>query len=238
MNFDHQDNQSNCGRCAERFTNVFCMAKNDVLSEIQKEKTCTYYKKGEYIFKEGNRPFGVYCLNRGKIKLTKIGDDGKEHIVRLVKPGDPLGYRSLLSSDKYQASAVALEDSGVCFIPKELFIGILKKDSVLSFEMIRMLSDDLKKAELQITHMAQKSVRERTAEALLFIKETYGFEPDGVTIAATFSREDIANIVGTATETIIRILSEFNKDGYIKLQGKKIQIREINKLVKVSNILD
>lgn len=208
------------------------------MEEIQAEKTCSPYKKGEYIFKEGTRPFGVFCVNRGKIKLIKTGDDGKEQIIRLVKPGDPLGYRSLLSGDKYNASAVALEDSGVCFVPKELFLGILQKDSVLSFEMMKLLSDDLKKAEMQLTHLAQKPVRERVAEAILFIKETYGFEEDEQTIAASFSREDIANIVGTATETAIRLLSEFNKEKIIKLSGKKIIILDLPKLIKTANVFD
>lgn len=237
MSFVHHDNVS-CSRCSERFTNIFCKAKFDAIEEIDKEKICTSYKKGEVIFKEGTRPFGVYCLNHGKIKLVKIGDDGKEHILRLVRPGDPLGYRSLLAGEKYNASAVAIEDAGVCFIPKELFIGILNKDSALSFEMMKMLSSDLKKAEIQLTHLAQKPVRERVAEALLLIKETYGLQDDGQTIDASFSREDIANIVGTATETTIRLLSEFNKDGIISLQGKKILIIDIDKLVKTANVFD
>lgn len=236
--FQHQDLDPKCSRCSERFTNVFCKAKYDTLQDIENEKICGFYKKGEVIFKEGARPFGVFCLNKGKIKLVKTGDDGREHIVRLVRPGDPLGYRSLLSGDKYNASAIAIEDSGVCFIPKELFIGILAKDSDLTFEMLRLLSDDLKKAELQMTHLAQKPVRERVAEALLFIKETYGFEPDEQTINAIFSREDIANIVGTATETVIRLLSELNKEEVIKLSGKKIAILNLEKLVKVANVFD
>ena len=104
--------------------------------------------------------------------------------------------------------------------------------------MMQLLSNDLKKAEIQLTHLAQKPVRERMAEAILFIKETYGFEKDEKTIDAVFSREDIANIVGTATETAIRLLSEFNKDGVIHLTGKKIEILNLQKLIKIANIDD
>ena len=167
-----------------------------------------------------------------------MGLDGKEQIIRLVKPGDPLGYRSLLSNDRYNASAIALEDSGICFIPKDLFLGVIQKDSTLTMEMFKLLSDDLKKADIQLTHIAQKPVRERVAEALLFIKETYGFETDEKTIAARISREDIANIVGTATETAIRILSDFNKEGVIALSGKKISIVDAQKLLRIANIED
>jgi CRP-like cAMP-binding protein len=237
MAFEHQKNPE-CAHCAKRFTNLFCDSKFDVLNEINTEKICTSYKKGEYIFKEGTRPHGVFCVNYGKIKLSKSGDDGKEQITRLVKAGDPLGYRSLLSGDSYSSSAIAIEDCGVCFIPKEIFMGILKTDSSLTFEMMKLLSDDLKKAELQLIHLAQKPVRERVAEALLFIKETYGFDEDGKTINAAFSREDIANIVGTATETTIRLLSEMNKDKIIQLNGKKITIIDLPKLIKTANIAD
>jgi CRP/FNR family transcriptional regulator len=133
---------------------------------------------------------------------------------------------------------VALEDSGVCFIPKELFMGILKKDGVLSMEIMKLLSDDLRKAELSITHLAQKSVRERLAEALLFIKETYGFEEDNQTINLKLSREELANLIGTATETVIRLLSEFKADKVISLEGKKIKILDLPELLEIANLDD
>jgi len=233
MAIDHKKH-IDCDYCDKRFTNIICNPKNDSLGNINKEKVCSQYKKGEVIFKEGSIPFGVFCVNFGKIKLTKQGIDGKEQIIRL----DPLGYRSLLSGDKYSASAIAIEDCGVCFIPKELFLSILQKDSSLTMEMLKLLSDDLRKAEVQITHLAQKPVRERLAESLLFIKETYGFEEDGKTINALFSREDIANIVGTATETAIRLLSELNKENVILLKGKKISIVDFPKLLKIANLED
>ncbi len=237
MSFDHNI-LADCNHCSKRFTNIFCQAKFDSMQEINTEKVCTVYRKGENIFKEGTRPHGVFCVNYGKIKLSHLGADGKEQITRLVKAGDPLGYRALLGGDKYSSTAIAIEDSGVCFIPKELFMGILQKDSSLALEMLKLLSDNLKKAEQQITNLAQKPVRERLSEAILFIKETYGFEEDGQTIDAAFSREDISNIVGTATETVIRLLSELNKEKVIQLVGKKILILDLNKLVKIANLYD
>ena len=149
-----------------------------------------------------------------------------------------MGYRALLSGDKYSASAVVMEDSGICFIPKELFMGILQKDGILSMEIMKLLSDDLRKAETSITHLAQKPVRERLAEALLFIKETYGFEEDGKTIDLKITREELANIVGTATETTIRLLSELKNENVLQLEGKKIAILNLAKLVKIANIDD
>ncbi len=236
MSFTHEP--VDCQNCKKRFTSVFCRVENDTMESINDEKVCTPYKKGQIIFHEGSRPLGIYCVNRGKIKLVKLGEDGKEQILRLIKPGDLMGYRALLSGDRYSASAVVMEDSGICFIPKELFMGVLQKDGVLSMEIMKLLSDDLRKAETSITHLAQKPVRERLAEALLFIKETYGFEEDGKTIALKITREELANIVGTATETTIRLLSELKTEGVLQLEGKKIAIVNLTKLVKIANIDD
>jgi CRP/FNR family transcriptional regulator len=170
--------------------------------------------------------------------MSHLGDDGKEQIIRLVKAGDILGYRALLSGERYSASAEALEDTQVCFIPRDLFVKILKLDSNLAFEMMKLLSDELHRAEVKLTHLAQKPIRERLAETLLFIKETYGYEADGVTLNVRLSREDIANLVGTATESAIRLLSEFKKDGMIDLEGKKIKIIHPKELLRTANIQD
>jgi CRP/FNR family transcriptional regulator len=236
MSFLHEP--VDCQNCKKRFTSVFCRVENDTVDSINDEKVCTPYKKGQVIFHEGARPLGIYCVNRGKIKLVKLGEDGKEQILRLIKPGDLMGYRALLSGDRYSASAVVMEDSGICFIPKELFMGVLQKDGVLSMEIMKLLSDDLRKAETNITHLAQKPVRERLAEALLFIKETYGFEVDGKTIDLKITREELANIVGTATETTIRLLSELKNEGVLQLDGKKIAVLNLAKLVRIANIDD
>ena len=227
-----------CQSCAQRFNSVFCKAKEEFISQIHEQKVCNVYKKGQILFNEGSYPFGVFCVNEGKIKLSHQGDDGKEQIIRLLKAGDVLGYRALLSGDRYSASAVALEDTQICFIPKELFINVLKFDQGLAFEMMKLLSDELHRAEVKLTHLAQKPIRERLAETLLFIKETYGFETDGITLNVRLSREEIANLVGTATESAIRLLSELKKDGIVELDGKKIKILRLPQLIKTANLQD
>lgn len=234
----HFHDAPNCQSCAQRFTSVFCKAKQEFISEINDQKICNVYKKGQTLFNEGSYPFGVYCINEGKVKLSHLGDDGKEQIIRLLRGGDILGYRALLSGERYSASAIALEDTQVCFIPKELFISVLKSDTGLAFEMMKLLSDELHKAEVKLTHLAQKPIRERLAETLLFIKETYGYEADGVTLSVRLSREEIANLVGTATESTIRLLSEFKKDGMVELDGKKIKILRQKELMKTANLQD
>lgn len=181
---------------------------------------------------------GLYCINSGKVKLSQSGADGKDQIIRLAKDGDVLGYRALLSGDRYSNSATALDDSNICFIPKEVFFKLIEKNASLSLQVMRMLSENLKNAQQRITDMAQKPVRERLAEALLFLKETYGFEDDGVTLNVPVSREDLANMAGTATETTIRLLSDYKQEGMLELPGRKIKITNLPKLVKVANIHD
>jgi CRP/FNR family transcriptional regulator len=205
---------------------------------FNESKTCVSYKKGQILFHEGGHPLGMFCINQGKIKLSHSGQDGKEQIVRMAKEGDVLGYRALLSNERYNATAVALDDTEVCFIPKDAFFTVLKTNLNLSLEIIKMLALELRWAEQTITGLAQKPVRERMAEALLFLKETYGFEADEATINVTLSREDIANLVGTATETAIRLLSEFKHDKIVEFVGKKIKILDIKKLVRTANVMN
>lgn len=233
----HRENDKlDCELCSNKQKSVFCKTSCENMEEIKATKICSTYKKGEIIFKEGSFASGVYCINSGKIKVSMLGDEGREQIVRLAKAGDIIGYKALLSSVRYSASAVAIDDSNVCFIPREAFIHTLK-DALLSFEMMRLLSDELRNAEGKITHLAQKPVRERMAETILFLKETYGIdEEENINVA--LSREEIANIVGTATETAIRLLSEFNKDKLIELSGKKIKIINTEKLSRVANLYD
>ena len=225
-----------CATCGARHKSIFCHLELDELAAFDATKSCMSYKKGQVIFNEGGHPLGLFCVNDGKVKIEHTGQDGKEQIVRMAKGGDVLGYRALLSSERYNASAVALDDTDVCFIPKDSFFGVLKSNPNLSLEIIKMLSTELRKAEQSITDLAQKPVRERMAEALLFLKETYGFEGDEATINVVLSREDIANLVGTATETAIRLLSEFKKDGIVESAGKKIKIIDNEKLVKTANV--
>jgi CRP/FNR family transcriptional regulator len=201
-------------------------------------KTCQFFKKGETIFEEGTYPHGLYCINSGKIKVTQTGIDGREHIVHLAKDGDVMGYRAVLGGDKYSASAVALENSNICFIPTKTFVSMVEKDPKLAFKIIHLFSNELKIAERGITDIAQKSVKERLAQGLLLLKESYGLENDNTTLNITMTREDIASIVGTARETVIRLLFELERESILALEGKKIKILDQPKLLRLANIID
>lgn len=227
-----------CASCQSRLNNVFCTLTDEQLANLSVEKSCNFYKKGQLVFFEGNRPTGLYCLNKGKVKVYQIGIEGKEQIIRLAKDGDILGYRSLISGEKYTASASVIDDATICFIPKKTFFELLQTNSELSTRMMKVLSNDLKSAEKRITGLAQKPVRERLAETILMLKEFYGVDKENSSIKANLSREDIANIVGTATETAIRVLSEFKSEKMIDLKGKKIQVINTEALMKAANVFD
>jgi len=205
---------------------------------IDSLKTCQYFKKGETIFEEGNYPHGIYCINSSKVKITQTGVDGREHIIHLCTDGDVMGYRAILSGDKYSGSATAFENSSICFIPTSVFTTMVERDPKFAFKIITLLSHELKNAERHVTDIAEKSVKERLAQGLLLLQEIFGFESDDRTINIVMTREDIANMIGTARETAIRLLSELDKESIITLDGKKIKIIDQPRLLRLANILN
>lgn len=227
-----------CQFCEARFKSVFCDLNKEEVTELSTHKACTIYKKGQDIFKQDSYPHGIYCINAGKVKLFQLAENGREQIVRLAKPGDLLGYRAILGGEKYTSTAEAIVETSICFIPKNLFFKFVETNNAITLQIMKLLSNDLKNAEHKITDLAQKPVKERMAEAILFMKEVYGFENDNATLNVVLTREEIANIAGTATETAIRILADLKNDGVLEFTGKKIKISKMNKLVHVANILD
>lgn len=226
-----------CENCNFAKKSIFKDLGMEELFKLNLNKNCNFYKKGQVIFFEGNYPDGLFCIRDGKVKVFKIGSSGKEQIIRFARTGDALGYRALLVGETYSASASALEDSHVCFIRKETIFEIFKSDNNFSFSLLKLLSRDLEDVETKMVKLAQKPVRDRLAEALLILKETYGTDKSG-NINITLSREDFANIVGTATETVIRLLAEFKKENIIEAKGKKIKIINLEELVKISKLND
>lgn len=228
-------NNLDCIACIIRPETCFnTLCKEDILL-INGNKLSTLYKKGQVVFHEGRIPTGIYCLKSGKIKISKIGIDGKEQIVRIVVPGNLLGIRALVSGREYRATASTLEDSEVCFINKSTFFSIVTKYPEISQCILTNLSNLLEEAEKRMTSLAQKPVKERVAESLLVLDKIFKSEKCPVeksTISLT--REDLANIVGTATETVIRILSDFKDDELITIVGRKIILINIDGLKHIA----
>ncbi len=221
-----------CEQCIIKQFNSLKALTTDELVRISGCKTSMTIKKGDVIFEEGETLNGVYCVRDGICKLSKLSANGKDQIVKMVVKGQLLGQRSLISDESSNLQAVALNDMEVCFIPKSEIIGDLQRNSKFSFEVLKEMAHDLKEADDVIVNMAQKSVRQRLAEALVYIHDSFGVNPDG-TLSVLLSREDFANIVGTATESAIRVLSQFKKEGLIATIGKQIKIENLDGLKRV-----
>lgn len=222
-----------CENCIVRELNSFNVLSDKELTEISNNKTIFSFKKGEVIFEEGTHLNGVFCLRNGKCKVTKLSPNGNEQIVRFIQKGELIGHRSVISETTAHLTVTALEDMEACFIPKDKIYDNFKNNSEFSLDITKSLCTDLDNANLSIANMAQKNVKERLADSLLFFQKTFGVDKDGF-LNINLSREEIANSIGTATESSIRLLSQFKKDKLIEIKGKKIKIINKTKLQHIT----
>ncbi|UCG53465.1 MAG: Crp/Fnr family transcriptional regulator [Candidatus Latescibacterota bacterium] len=228
-----------CTDCEHRINSILRDLDDYALDTLDSTKACYVYKKGQVIFTEGIPPTGLFCIHKGKVKVYKTGDEGREKIMRLAGDGDVIGYRSLISGEPATVSAAALEESVICCIPQETFFKLLRANGSFSMRIIKLLSGELDRAEEEIVHLAQKPVRERLAEALLLLKETYGTEDgDSSALNVRLSREELASMVGTAIETLVRTIAEFKRERLITTEKKKIRILDLPGLIRVGNVHD
>jgi len=221
-----------CEQCIIKQFNSLKSLNKEELIRISGCKTSRVVKKGGVIFEEGEIINGVYCIRNGICKLSKLSENGKDQIVKMVVKGQLLGQRSLITDEPSNLQAMALNEMEVCFIPKSEIISDLQTNSKFSFDVLKDMAHDLKEADNIIVNMAQKTVRQRLAETLVYIHDSFGVNPDK-TLSILLSREDFANIVGTATESAIRVLSQFKKEGLISTIGKQIKIENLEGLKRV-----
>ena len=215
--------ESRCENCIIRQFNSLRALSKEELKKVSNAKISKEIKKGDALFSEGQKLDGVYCVRNGVSKLSKLSSNGKEQIVKLTNRGEIMGQRSVIAEDYTNLSATAINDMEVCFIPKEIITTTLNTNPYFSLEVLRHIAHDLKEADDVIVNMSQKTVKQRLAEALLYLRQNYGEDESGF-LLLTLSRDDYANIVGAATESLIRMLSDFKKKGLIKTEGKKIGI--------------
>lgn len=215
--------QTRCENCIIRQFNSFRAMSKAELKKVSDSKITKKVKKGEALFEEGDKLDGVFCVRDGVSKLSKLSANGKDQIVKLASKGEVIGQRSVVAEESTNLSAVAVNDMEVCFVPKDSIVHTLSQNPDFAVEVLRHMAHDLKEADDVIVNMSQKTVKQRIAEAFLYLKSNYGEDKQGF-LNLTLSREDIANVVGTATESAIRIISEFKKKGMIKTSGKKIGV--------------
>jgi CRP/FNR family transcriptional regulator, polysaccharide utilization system transcription regulator len=226
-----------CDSCSLESGSIFKYLTPDEVEALNFEKDFRQYKRGDILYQEGNRISGFFCVNSGIIKVFKTGFDGKEQIIRFAKKGDIIAYRSVLSNELACTSAKVIEDCAVCFIPSEILISFIKTNPAYALELLKLACHELGEANSFITDIAQKTVRERLAEVLLFLVNDFGLDSDNF-LNISLTREELANIVGTATESVIRLLSEFKSDKLVELNGRKIKILNTRGLEKISNVFN
>jgi CRP-like cAMP-binding protein/AmiR/NasT family two-component response regulator len=191
------------------------------LEKLSQKRPIVHYKKKDMIFQEGDPPHHLFFLVKGKVKTFKVHDDGKEYVTGLYGKGDFFGYIPLLEKSEYEETATAMEDSEVCKIPKDDFINLVYQNRDVSTQFIKMLSNNVVERERQLLSLAYDTVRKRVAEALLLLAKRFlesGKKPSRLSI----HRDDLASMAGTATETVIRVLSDFKSDKYIDIEGRDI----------------
>jgi len=202
------------------------------LQGLSKNRPTSRYKKKEVVFHVGDTPHYVYFLNKGSVKTYKTHDDGKEFITNVYKAGDFFGHVSLFEQKGYSDSGIVLEESEIFKIPKEDFLTLIYKNKDVARTFIKLLSNQIEDQEKQLLRLAYDSVRKRTAEALLqLLKKTSPVE--GKSLSLQVTRDDLASMVGTATETVIRCLSEFKVDKFIEVSGREIIVLDVPGLEKI-----
>ena len=226
-----------CEHCKSRGKSLFHFCHIEETDYINQNKTCALYKKGQTIFHENAHAYGLYCLNAGKVKLYKQAPDGKEQILKIVTPGDFIGYGAMLSSNSYAVSAEVIEDAVICFIPKETVLKVFRENNRFSEGMVQLLTNTIDQTVEKMADIAYKPVRGRIAEALLLLSESYKDEknPEGV---VSITREDLASYVGTVKETAIRVLKDLKDEGLIVTNNHTITILDPKGLTRVCELYD
>lgn len=216
---------------------IFQGLPEEDMKSLDNKMVIQKYKKGQNIFVEGAYPSGIFYVKEGRIKKYKANRDGREQIIYICNKGELLGYSALLSEEAYPDSAATLEDSVVGFISREVFLKLLSQSPAMSLRLLKNLSHEFGVLVNTIASFAHKSVRERLALSLLILKDK--FEDSNAPEKPTeinLSREDLANIVGTAVETLVRVLHNFKDEGLIVTQGRKIRIINENQLIKEADL--
>ena len=223
-----QNQKIKCNECATRSQSLLCSIKDNDLTTIDDAKFHQHYKAGQNLFYSGNPALGVFCILSGTIKLEVQDEEGKTQIAQVYTKGGMIGYRALFSEDLYLSSAIAVEQTELCFIPKTTIMELIKKNPDLALKFLKQLSDDFRMMETRLHRVSSNSAVERIAEALLFLRENFQDK--------NWTRKEISEWAGTTTETVIRTLADFETEGLIAQTGRLITILKRDKILVKAKI--
>jgi CRP-like cAMP-binding protein len=210
-----------CSNCIPEWKEVIAVKKQNI-----------YFKKGESIFKEGDKVNGIYFLYSGAVKVHKQWVDQKELIIRFIGAGDIMGHRGLAAGDIYPVSATALAASQICFITNSFLEVTLRADHNFTYRLMQFYLDELQKAEMRMRNLGLMEVKGRIAETLLEMQAVFGTNAEGYTTVPV-TRQDIAAYAGTTYETVFKFLKTLTAAKIISTDGKSLKIRDENKLRKI-----
>lgn len=210
---------------------------DDDVMVLEKNMISHRYKKGEILFREGSYPTGIYYIKKGKVKKYKTDKEGKEQIFYVCKKGELLGYHALISEEKYSDTTATIEESEIAFIPKDDFLKAVQTSSVLSNRLLKVLSHEFGVLVNSLTVFAQRTVRERLALCLILLRDKYKKEENSMApVELDLSRDDLAKFVGTARETLVRLLHDFKEEQLIETNGRKIILNKPLEISKIANL--
>lgn len=221
--------------CCKKLKHTFADLSDQELKSLLTPDSIRPYKKGELIYSEGTRIKGCYFVYSGIIKIYQTGHEGKEQIIKFDQEGDIFGFRSVIRHEPACTSIETLTDTILCYIPDQILLNLIKNNSGFAYDMVQIACKELGDSNRYIRDIAQKSVKERLAEILLLIAGEFGIEKDGC-LKLNITREDLSNFVGTATETVIRLLSDYKTEGLVEVKGRKIKLLNIEKLKTIAGL--
>jgi CRP/FNR family transcriptional regulator len=218
-----------CHDCPVREAGIFSSFCNEDLLCVRDLTHQNFYKKRQIIFHEENPCQGFYIIRSGRVKLTKSSRTGRQQIIKLVNPAGVMGEDAVFDNAPHPSTAEALEDSEVCLINKGEFLRFLRERPDLAIRIMSVLSGELREARSQVIDMALKDARERMACLILCLANRYGIERDRhLLLDLHLTRSEMAEMIGIAQETAIRLLSEFKENGLIKTNGRQITILDLD----------
>ena len=215
--------------------NIFKGLLPNEINMLHQDMVFNIYRRGAVVYKEGVRLNGLFFVGKGILKLYKVGLGAREQIIRFAKEGDLIAYRSIISEELSCTTAEVISDAVLGYITEEKFTSFFRNNPEFAMSLMKLTCRELNESNKYLINIAQKTVRERLAEVLLKLMETFELEADK-SLKVALTREEIANVVGTATESVIRLLSEFKADKLIDVSGRKIKLLNIPKLVKIGNL--
>jgi len=231
------DSKNSCLSCIKRKNSLFSDLNAKELKILDKNRYSVSYKQGEIICKEGTKPLGLICLNKGKVKMVRRRLNGSEHIVGLKQSVDFIGFRTLMTNNNCLSSSIALEESNVCVIKKKDFFKVIEINKKLSFKIIRSFARELIIKDSSLVNFTQKHIKARLAEALILINNIYGTNSRNGFLNVSLKRSELAGLSNMTTANAIRVLSSFKKNKLVEVDNRKIKITNLEVLKEIS-VLD